>query len=371
LLSEYHGGLYGGHRGEKSMFETMKKRFYWPGMFVACRELCKTCEACQRGSNLRYEEEMRLRQDRVVNKSIQVDVTHLPNGVGGMTCIVHGVCTVSGFHKARALVNWKKESIIKFLEERYLCEEGPIVIEKIIGDNGELASPEVRAALKTMGVDVVLSTSYHPQSQGVVERGHSVLISALRKYCAGKPGLWPRKLKYAVMAINISVKRTTGVSPYYMVYGVEPSLPMEFTVPYINSATEFMTTEELVQLRLQQLDVFEIRKGEAIARLEKAKEMWKGYFDRTKRLRPEDKKVKEGDLVLVFDSTIGRQKDKKLDFRWFGPFKVVKVREGGSYRLADLDGNEFNRDHAGNRVKKFFSRLIEGDQLQVGLFFSP
>lgn len=59
---------------------------------------------------------------------------------------------------------------------------------------------------------------YHPQANGLVERGHESIVNSLAKY-SKEPGYWVKHLSLALWADWISVRRSTGYSPFELVYG--------------------------------------------------------------------------------------------------------------------------------------------------------
>ena len=39
-------------------------------------------------------------------------------------------------------------------------------------------------------------TAYHPQANGLVERGHNQIVDGLSKLCSGSPSKWPNFLTH-------------------------------------------------------------------------------------------------------------------------------------------------------------------------------
>ena len=92
----------------------------------------------------------------------------------------------------------------------------------------------------------------------------------------------------------------------------------------------------------------------------------KERFDKTHRLRV--KKIREGDWVLVFDSTLEHQHStvRKFAKRWFGPYVVVKVHPNGTYSLRELNGVPLRVPVAGKRIKTFRrSRKFHSEDLEA------
>ena len=70
------------------------------------------------------------------------------------------------------------------------------------------------------------STTYHPQTNGSVEKQIGTLVSMLRVYCSRYITDWDRYLPQVMGAYNITQNFTTGVSPHMMLTGHVKSLPL-------------------------------------------------------------------------------------------------------------------------------------------------
>jgi hypothetical protein len=69
---------------------------------------------------------------------------------------------------------------------------------------------------------------YHPQSNGVVERANSKIFTAIKKrLLEDKKGKWAEQLPEAVWALNTTESRTTGFTPFRLMYGTETMTPHE------------------------------------------------------------------------------------------------------------------------------------------------
>ena len=75
------------------------------------------------------------------------------------------------------------------------------------------------------------STTYHPQTNGLVERQNRTLVSMMRVYCSRYMTDWDRYLPQVMGAYNSTQHSTTGVSPLMMLTGHEKSLPLTFFYP--------------------------------------------------------------------------------------------------------------------------------------------
>ncbi|KAH6877448.1 hypothetical protein BKA58DRAFT_451006 [Alternaria rosae] len=109
-----------------------------------------------------------------------------------------------------------------------------------------------------------------------------------------------------------------------------------------------------------QLDLRDQFTKDAVTRTNRLRQSKKDYWDDTKEVRSED--LRKGDLVLLWNSIreIDMSRDRKLDTRWMGPYRVRLPRpERGTFHLEDLDGTPFPHTIPGNRLKLFRQRTVE------------
>ena len=73
------------------------------------------------------------------------------------------------------------------------------------------------------------STTYHPQTNGLVERQNCTLVFMLRVYCSRYMDDWEIHLPQVMGAYNSTEHCTTGISPQMMLTGHEKALPLTFS----------------------------------------------------------------------------------------------------------------------------------------------
>jgi hypothetical protein len=167
-------------------------------------------------------------------------------------------------------------------------------------------------------------------------------------------------LHAAVWAERITIQRSTGYSPYYLACGLEPSLPMDILESILlKPMTRHMSTIDLVTARARQLR----RKDDAILdaknRLSRMRHIRKTLYDLEHEASIREYNFKSGDLVLVRNSRIEKELDRKSKPRWFGPMTVVRRTEGGSYILAELDGTVSKLRIGATRLIPYHARSKE------------
>lgn len=106
------------------------------------------------------------------------------------------------------------------------------------------------------------------------------LCSALMKVIDSDQENWEDKLESVLFCYRSSKNDSTKYSPFYLMYGREPKLPIELKFQNENGedgASEEFTLEEKVQ---QLLDVREKVRNLALQNIEKAQERQKRNYDK-------------------------------------------------------------------------------------------
>ena len=95
--------------------------------------------------------------------------------------------------------------------------------DSIISDRGtQFTSVFSRTLCKLVGITQNLSTSFHPQTDGQTERINAILELYLRGYINYQQDNWCELLTMAEFAYNNTVSATTGITPFFALYGQHP-----------------------------------------------------------------------------------------------------------------------------------------------------
>ena len=357
ILKHLHEGSPGGHRGITATYNKVALLYFWPKMFDSVKLHCSTCDTCQRRDLTRPQEPLHPTWSHYAWKKVHIDLVSVTPSHSGFKYIIAARDDLTGWIEGKALKNKTAQDWISFIEKNIIFRYGPP--EVIVSDNGEMNSHIAFEFCARHGIQLKLTSDYHPQSNSLVERGHKPVVDALMKFCKKDPKKWPRFLDSVLWADRITVKRTTGYSPFFLLYGYHCPLPVErfiksFRMIDWNAIT---TTEELLAARMTQLHLKDEISDEAADKL--LLERWKNklYFDEKRNIRKTPLQI--GDLVLVFDS-VNFEPPKvkpKAMMPWLGPYRIHSVGSSGFYYLEELDGTLIERPYAGNRLKRYYSRL--------------
>ncbi|CAF0886715.1 unnamed protein product [Brachionus calyciflorus] len=100
--------------------------------------------------------------------------------------------------------------------------------ESLLSDQGRnFESNLFKEVLELLDVHKLRTTPHHPQCDGQTERFNRTLISMLRTFINENQDDWDILLNKLAFAYRTAVHRATGYTPFEMVYGRQPKLPID------------------------------------------------------------------------------------------------------------------------------------------------
>ena len=170
----------------------------------------------------------------------------------------------------------------------------------------------------------------HPQANGQVERANGLILQGIRP-CLEAPlrraaGAWADELTAVIWSLRTTPNRSTGYTPFFLVYGAEAVLPSD--IAHISPRVAAYIEEDAEVSRQDDLDILEEVRVVAEQRSTAYQQKLRRYHSR----RVKNRTFKKGDLVL----RLVQQRKHKLSPIWEGPFMVSRVLHNGSYYLIDM-----------------------------------
>jgi transposase InsO family protein len=87
---------------------------------------------------------------------------------------------------------------------------------------------------ESMGIQLVHSTPYYPQGNGLAESSNKRLIRIIRKLLEENKKNWDSKLKFSLWADRVTIKISIETSPFKLVYGTDAIFPIQLVLPVAN-----------------------------------------------------------------------------------------------------------------------------------------
>lgn len=313
-----HDHEFSAHNGITRTEERLANRFYFPGYSRSIVSYVKTCQFCS---------------ERKSGKHLKLPLFGMPTCTRPMQLI--GIDIVGPYNKttngneymltvidyftkyawAIPIPDTSTEMIMKKIMKNIVCVHG--APESIITDRGSNFRSELAEAIYALiNAKKIQTTSYHPQTNGLVERFHRAMNDMLSILCKQNETDWDENIQYVLMSYRSAKQKTTGYSPNYLMFGREIKTPIDISIDneinqdetfsdiqrYVNVITERMkkATEIVEQI---QNGIVEKRKGE------------------TEKLIP---RFRKGDLVMLLIMQHKRGMKKKLEPRYDGPYEVIE-----------------------------------------------
>ena len=232
---------------------------------------------------------------------------------------------------------------------QWICRYG--IPECILTDQGRNYESELTAELMEMlDINKLRCTSYHAMGNGLNERYNRTLQEMLKPMVNEHQNDWDEYLEATNFAYNTAVHATTKCTPYELVFGMKPKVPLDLLAE--SPKLELFFNPESYAETIQE----ELRR--AYKRVSEARDL---KMDKAK-LRY-DRKVRAAsfnvnDKVWLLDTAMKKGVCKKLSKKYKGPYNVITRLEDCNYTLKPLTSKGRKITVHQNRLKKCFDRKI-------------
>ena len=95
---------------------------------------------------------------------------------------------------------------------------------------------------RLMGTKLLMSTSFHPQTDGATERANHSIGQVLRALVCNSQNDWAEHCPMVEFALNSSVSASTGYAPFELNYGYIPQLGQR-----LNTDTKFVGVRQFAE----------------------------------------------------------------------------------------------------------------------------
>ncbi|KAL3968321.1 potassium voltage-gated channel Eag-related subfamily H member 3 [Sarotherodon galilaeus] len=311
------------HPGRNRTVTFLQRLFWWPSLSQDVREYVAACPVCARNKTSNSPPSGLLRPLPVPSRPwshIALDfITGLPPSSGKTVILT----IIDRFSKAAHFVALTK--LPTALETAQLLTQHVFRLHgiplDIVSDRGPQFTSRVWKMFCTeLGVQVSLSSGFHPQTNGQTERANQELEAMLRCVVSSNQSSWSEQLAWAEYAHNSSSSAATGVSPFEASLGYQPPLL---------SITEGEVAVPSVQHHMR-----------------RCRRIWRATRAALLRTSAQNKRLADRRRVPTPAYRVGQQvwlssrnitlrtESKKLAPRFLGPFSVQAILNPVTVRLA-------------------------------------
>ena len=313
IIDDAHSAV--GHFGQLKTSNYIRRYYWWSGMTTDIAAFCDSCGRCQMTKPTMQRPMGLLHSLPIPRKpweSVGMDfVGPLPQSKGNdyllvvidrLTSMIHLVPTTT---KVTA-----KEVAWLYLKEVVRLHGVP---DSIVSDrDARFTSKFWKELHRLMGTKLLMSTAFHPQTDGATERANRSVTQILRALVNSDQTDWAEKCPMVEYAVNASVSATTGLSPFELNYGYAPRISK-----HVETNTQYKGVREFAQMARWNL----IAAHDAIleSRVNQA------FYANTRRR--EEPTYKVGDSVYLSTQNLNLPKGRvqKLTPRYIGPYRVTRV----------------------------------------------
>lgn len=253
------------------------------------------------------------------------------------------------------------ESVARFLLRRVVWRHGPP--NGIHTDRGkENCNAIVEAITAKLGAVHTLSTAFHHQSNGRVERWHRTFKDAIAKVVANYQRDWVDHLDAVVFAYNVTPHSATAVEPFRLMTGAQPR--MDIDVALQQPASSYASARSNIRDVAAQLSRL-VESGLELARKHDAAshEVAKRYYDDGRR----EADFQVGQRVMLLDPSFRSRagQRRKLVRPWHGPYRITAMPSKLVARIRlDAYENAAEQEVSVQRLKHFVQRVSGASEAQ-------
>jgi hypothetical protein len=313
-----HDDIYSAHNGITRTEQRFCERFYFPGYSKSIYSYVNTCLTCA---------------ERKSGKHIKLPLLGMPVSTRPMQMIridlvgpynktqkgnMYMLTAIDYFTKyawAIPIPDATTETIMKEIMKQIVCVYG--APEIILTDRGSAFKSELAEAIYALiNSKKIQTTSYHPQTNGLIERFHRGMNDMLSCICKENPNDWDENIQYVMMSYHSVKQKTTGYTPNYLMYGREIKMPIDIIIERETQQDETFTDIQ----RYVNVITERIKKATEIVEhiqnqiVEKRKE-------NIEKLTP---RFRKGELVMLLIMQHKKGIKKKLEARYDGPYEVIE-----------------------------------------------
>ncbi|OMJ27692.1 Retrovirus-related Pol polyprotein from transposon [Smittium culicis] len=212
--------------GIATTFNIMRLRCWWPGMREHITHIINHCPQCQitgkNKSTIAPLNPLIPANNAFFRWGIDF-IGQMPTTYKGNKWIILAIDHQTNWILAEAAKDSRANTVASFLYEKMFLKFGNPI--EIISDRGaQFTSDALKECLHIQKFNHNLTSAYHPMSNGKTERVNGIIGSALTKLAYNNKYKWNAYLDQAVWATRIRKHSRTQISPYFLVYGVDPRI---------------------------------------------------------------------------------------------------------------------------------------------------
>jgi hypothetical protein len=227
-----HNVPYAGHLGYQKTIAAVKSQYYWPDMKKELADFIAKCLECQK-VKVEHRHPVGLLQTLPIPEwkweVVTMDfITKLPRTNKQHDSIM---VVVDKLTKAAHFIPVKLTLKATNIADVYMREIDRLhgISKTIVFDKDpKFTSKFWKGLFNGFGTNLNFSTTYHPESDGQIERVNQVIEDMLRMYVMDKPSKWEDYLHLVEFSYNNGYQTSLKMSPFEALYDRKCNTPVSW-----------------------------------------------------------------------------------------------------------------------------------------------
>ena len=227
VYAELHENL--AHLGPEKVIDLAQQRFYWPYMAKQITQYIQNKCRCVVSKKPNIGEKAQLVPINSTHpfEMIAIDFMHLDKAKGGYEYVMIVSDHFTKFTQAYATKKKSSKAAAEKLFNEFILQYG--FPERIHHDRGQEFNSKLFEELHRLtGVKASNTTPYHPMGNGQIERLNRTFRNMLTTLQENEKQSWNKHLSKLAFAYNSTLNKSTGYSPFYLMFGRKSILPIDF-----------------------------------------------------------------------------------------------------------------------------------------------
>ena len=308
-----------GHQGRDRTIALCRTRFFWPKMGQDIQDFVTKCDRCSRAKapNLPGKAPLTPIVSTEPLEVVCMDYLSLEPSKGGFSNLLVITDHFTKFAMAIPTNSQTASNTAKLLMQHFIYRFG--IMKRLHSDmGGSFEAKVIKALCDAHGIQKSRTTPFHPEGDGITERFNRTLLNMLRTLEPDQKEDWKTHVGRLTHAYNCTPHCVTGYSPYFLMHGRHPRLPLDALLGEEEGGDDDVS-EYVAVMRKRLKEAFE----SAASATTEARSTMKHQYDKSARgIMPQ-----VGDLVLV--RKLGLKGKHKLADKWEETvYKIASKDEG-------------------------------------------
>ena len=339
VIQALHSDITSGHFGLVKTLDKIRRRFYFPRMLKVVRRYIQACMDCQSRKKPVGKPYGNL-QNIISTEPFEIcfmDIFGpLVKSSKGNRYVIVFTDSFTKYVELKSVKDQKAKTNADFFIHNIVLRHG--AVERIVTDQAQsFCSEFMEIIYSSFSSKHIKASPYHPEANGQAERFNRVLADSLALFVKKNQKDWCRYVPYVQFAYNTARSESTQFSPFYMMHGREPRLPIDVAYDLPKNFVEDFDTR------------FTEARGLVKQNLMEARLKQKQQYDKKHRNIEFD----VGQKVLIYSKTKKVGLSSKLLNLYYGPYVIIKKLGPVTYSCQDIRTQKMTKSHV-SRMKMFY-----------------